>query len=104
MDNTGLPADVEEFMDHQIGQNVKQSGCLHWEEKAKLKEAMMDYRDRWSRFRVTPEALREKCFAVGMREDETRLVMDWLDKAQNGKHLIPSRRIGLKWPGNQGHA
>ncbi|MEU9625309.1 hypothetical protein AB0D89_00590 [Streptomyces luteogriseus] len=101
MNNSGLPADVQEFMDH-IGQNVKMSGHLAWEEKAKIKEAMMDYRDRWSRSRVTPEALKEKCLQVGMRDDETRLVLDWLDKAQKGKRLIPSRRIGLRWPGDQG--
>ncbi|MEV0480063.1 hypothetical protein AB0I69_05490 [Streptomyces sp. NPDC050508] len=97
MNSTGLPADVNEFMD-DIAMNVKQSGCLAWEEKAKIKEAMMDYRDRWSRSRVTPEALREKCLQIGMRDDETRLTMDWLNKTQNGRQLNPSRRIGLRWP------
>ncbi|WP_141743750.1 hypothetical protein [Streptomyces agglomeratus] len=97
MNNPGLPADVNKFMD-DIGRHVKLSGCLVWQEKAKIKEAMMDYRDHWSRPLVTPEALREKCLQIGMREDETRLVMDWLNKTQNGGILIPKRRIGLKWP------
>ncbi|MFZ4300998.1 hypothetical protein ACOZE3_24170 [Streptomyces cinereoruber] len=97
MSTPGLPPDVDKFMDY-IGQNVKLSGCLAWEEKAKIKADMMNVRTRWEISRVSPDALRKKCLEIDLKDSETRDVMDWLGKVQQGRQLRPNPRYrDFKW-------
>ncbi|MCX4971410.1 hypothetical protein [Streptomyces sp. NBC_00620] len=88
MSNSGLPADVDEIMD-LIGSWVEMSGYLKWNEQAKIKADMMNVRHRWSSSRVSSETLRGKCQAIGLVDDETTKVVEWLHAAQEGRQLSP---------------
>jgi hypothetical protein len=90
MSNSGLPADVDKIMD-LIGSWAEMSGYLKWNEQAKIKADMMNVRHRWSSSRVSPEALRSKCRAVGLADDETSKVVEWLCATQEGRQLHPHR-------------
>ncbi|GAA2338549.1 hypothetical protein OKJ48_04745 [Streptomyces kunmingensis] len=96
MSSSDLPADVEAFMDF-IGVNIKASGGLVWNERDRLKSDMMLVRQRWSPSRVSKEALRTKCEAVGMSDQETAKVVDWLQKTQSGRRLVPQHTKGFRW-------
>ncbi len=89
MVNSQLPVDVEEIMDY-IGEAAKMSGYLKWNEEAKLKADMMNVRHRWVS-RVSEEALRRKCRAVDLTDEETTKILEYLRKTQEGRRLVPHR-------------
>jgi hypothetical protein len=88
MSNSGLPADVDEIMD-LIGSWAEMSGFFKWNEQAKIKADMMNVRHRWSSSRVSPEAIRSKCQAIGLVDDETAKIVEWLRATQEGRRLSP---------------
>ncbi len=96
MSEPQLPADVDAFMDF-IGGHVAQSGCLAWEERARIKADMKNVGHRWYASRVTPDALRAKCVAVGMRENETADVLSWLKSIQSGQQVRPEYHRNFRW-------
>lgn len=96
MSNSGLPSDVEQFMDF-IGMNIKASGAFVWEERDRIKSDMMLVRDRWAPSRVPVEPLRIKCQAVGMTTEDAAEVIEWLLKAQTGGQLRPNRIKDFRW-------
>ncbi|MFM9700384.1 hypothetical protein [Streptomyces europaeiscabiei] len=88
MTNSELPADVDEIMDY-IGKQAEMSGYFKWNEQEKLKADMMTMPHRWLPSRVSIEALRNKCRAVGLAEEETAKIVEWLGKIQEGRRLRP---------------
>lgn len=99
MSASGLPSDVDAFMEW-IGQNVRMcGGDLDWVEKAKIKADMMNVRARWRPSRVTPDALRDKCQAMGLRPEDVAAIVGWLEKVQAGRRLVPHRHYRAdRWP------
>jgi len=96
---SGLPSDVDAFMEW-IGQNVRLcGGDLDWVEQARIKADMMNVRARWYASRVTPDALRDKCEALGLRAEDIAAIVGWLGKVQAGRRLAPHRdHRGYRWP------
>lgn len=92
-----LPPDVSAFLDW-VGEMARLSGCLDWRERDRIKSDMMKVPERWTASRVPAEALRSKCLAVGLREDETRDVIDWLLRVQAGRQLRPRWIRDYRWP------
>lgn len=96
MSNSGLPSDVDAFMDF-IGTNIAASGGFVWNERDRIKSDMMLVRHRWATHRVTPEAFRDKCLAVGMTAEEADEVTGWLRSTQAGKQLRPRWIKDFRW-------
>ncbi|TXS50138.1 hypothetical protein [Streptomyces sp. t39] len=96
MTDFGLPSDVNGFMDF-IGENITASGGLVWEERERIKCDMMLVRHRWAASRVTADALRGKCVAIGMTDDEAAMMVDWLGKAQTNRQLRTRYIKDFKW-------
>ena len=88
MTNSNLPTDVDEIMDF-LGQQAEMSGYFKWNEEHKLKGDMRNMAHRWAPSRVPAEALRSKCLAVGLSDEDTAKVLDLLGKVQSGRRLIP---------------
>lgn len=101
MSGADLPADVDAFMD-DVGRNVQASGCLAWEERDKIRSDMCKVRYRWYASRVAPDALRIKCQAIGLRDDETAAyVLGLLAKIHSGKEIRRPQRPtyrDYRWP------
>lgn len=96
MSNSGLPSDVDQFMDF-IGMNIKASGAFVWNERDRIKSDMMLVRDRWAPSRVSVEPFRSKCEAVGMSAEDAAEVVDWLRKTQTGRQLRPNHIKDFRW-------
>jgi hypothetical protein len=91
MGTSSLPGDVDDII-KLTGMWVKMSGGFFaWQEQSKIKADMMNERSRWNRSRVTADALRDRCLAVGLTAEDTAKIVDWLEKTQAGKRLVPER-------------
>ncbi len=86
-----LPADVAQIIEHVAAWAAGYDTGLKWNEEAKLKADMMNVRHRWSRRRVDLRALRAKCLAEGLSEEETARIVDWVKRTQEGRRLVPQR-------------
>jgi len=60
---------------------------LKWNEEAKLKGDLMNAKSRWRSVPVTD--IRDRCRALGMREEDVTLIADLVTKAQAGRRLVP---------------
>jgi hypothetical protein len=94
--STILPPDVEAFMDF-IGDNIRLSGGFVWNERDRIKSDMMLMPHRWAPTRVTAEALRGECEAIGMTAEDVSEVVDWLRRRQAGRTLRPNHIRDFRW-------
>lgn len=81
-----------------VGMNIAASGGFAWQEHDRIKSDMMLVPDRWTAARVSTEALRAKCEAIGMDPKEVAEVADWLSKRQAGRTLRPNHIKDFRWP------
>lgn len=96
MSSSGLPTDVDAFMDF-IGSNIAASGDFVWNERDRIKSDMMLVRSRWSASRVSAESLRSKCEEIGMTSEDADEVVGWLRKTQEGRQLRPNHIKNFRW-------
>lgn len=96
MSSSDLPPDVDAFMDF-IGANIEASGGFVWNERDRIKSDMMLVPHRWAASRVSADAFRRKCEAVGMTTEEAVEVVDWLRKRQAGRRLRPNYDKTFRW-------
>src|SRR5271163_740295 len=94
-----LPEDINRIVDYLAGAAKGYGGKMQSDEVAKLKSDMMQMRGRWNVHRVSGAALRTKCRAAGLLEEDAALVIDLLRKVQAGGHLVPqSSYRGFQFP------
>ncbi|MGG7466211.1 hypothetical protein [Plantibacter sp. YIM 135347] len=84
----GLPPSVADIIEF-VGGAAAGYGHLKWNEEAMLKADMMNVWQRWSR--VDSSALAAKCRAVGLTQEETAEIIDWLKRRQQGRRLVPEK-------------
>jgi hypothetical protein len=96
MSSETLPPDVEAFMDF-IGMNIAASGGFVWNERDRIKSDMTLEPARWTPARVSADAFRSKCEAVGMTAEEASEVVGWLRHHQAGRQLRPRYIKDFRW-------
>lgn len=84
-----LAPDIVTILEHLARWARGYDNHLKWNEEAKLKADLMNSRAQWLGFSAA--AVRTKCIALGMREEDANLIADLVSKAQAGKRLIPKR-------------
>lgn len=84
-----LPPDIVTILEHLARWARGYDNHLKWNEEAKLKADLMNSRAQWLGFSAA--AVRTKCSALGMREEDANLIAGLVSKAQAGKRLIPKQ-------------
>ena len=85
----GLPPSVASIAEF-LALNAKgYDNHLKWNEQDMFKADLMNLRHRWRS--VDAVAFKSKCLAEGMRSEDVALLVDWLQKAQAGRRLVPSK-------------
>jgi len=99
MDPAKLPEDINKIVDYLALEAKGYAGKVMANEVAKLKSDMMQMRGRWNVHRVSGRALRMKCRAAGLSDEDTAVVIDLLRRVQAGGHLVPqSSYRGFRFP------
>ncbi|MGC5225305.1 hypothetical protein ACPW96_22295 [Micromonospora sp. DT81.3] len=83
-----LPASVDSIIE-RFGRWTAGYGPWRRNALAKLKGDMTNVRQRW--LHVNPVQLAEKCRNVGLTEDETAEIVDWVRRVQRGRRLVARR-------------
>ena len=85
----GLPPSVASIAVFLAAKAKAYDNHLKWNEQAMFKADLMNLRHRWRA--VDSVAFRCKCLAEGMRGEDVALLVGWLEKAQAGRRLVPSK-------------
>jgi hypothetical protein len=85
--SNGLPKDVNQILEYLATAAQGYNNHLKWNEEAKLKGDLMNAKSRWRSVPVTD--IRDRCRALGMREEDVTLIADLVTKAQAGRRLVP---------------
>jgi hypothetical protein len=87
--SNGLPQDVNQILEYLAMMAQGYNNHLKWNEEAKLKADLMNAKPRWRGVPVIE--IRDRCRALGMREEDVTLIVDLVTRAQAGRRLIPQR-------------
>jgi len=84
-----LPSDIREILEFLAMKARGYENRLKWNEVACLKADLMRNRRYWMGF--SPDTVRIKARALGMRAEDAQLIAGLVDKAQAGRRLVPQR-------------
>ncbi|EYR63266.1 hypothetical protein N866_01765 [Actinotalea ferrariae CF5-4] len=84
-----LPKDIVEVLEYLAGMARGYDNHLKWNEEAKLKADLMHNRRYWRGLSLA--AIRAKCRQLGMRSEDVALILDLIDRAQQGRRLVAQR-------------
>ena len=87
--SNGLPQHVNKILEYLAMTAQGYGNHLKWNEEAKLKADLMNVKSRWRG--VSVSAVRDRCRALGMREEDITLIVDLVTRAQAGRRLVPQR-------------
>ena len=84
-----LPTDIVKILEFLASMARGYSNRLKWNEEAMLKADLMNSRGYW--LGIPAPAIRAKCAALGMRQEDVDLVADLVTRAQQGRRLVAQR-------------
>jgi hypothetical protein len=87
--SNGLTQDVDEILEYLAMMARGYDNHLKWNEEAKLKGDPMNAKSRWRGVPVSE--IRDRCRALGMREEDATLIAGLVTKAQAGRRLVPQK-------------